>query len=143
MIQTTGTMNHSFLNDNHKNSIIKREILRECIAEGRSSIADLSRALNVSVPTATKLVGELIEEGFLQDEGKIGTSGGRRPNIYDLNPNAGFFVGIDIARHHFHIAISDFKGNIINYIQDIEFVLEANPDSFKKVCHMVMDQVTR
>lgn len=133
-----------FLSDaSGKNANIKREILRLCISHNNFSIADFSRTLNISVPTITKLISELIEENFLKDEGKVGTSGGRRPSVFGLNPEAGYFVGVDIARHHFHIAISDFKGKIINFIQDIEFVLEANEASFRTICRMVQDEVTK
>ena len=135
-------MPNSFLNDiSGKSANVKREILRLCIAHNNYSIADFSRALGISVPTITKFVSELIDENFIKDEGKVGTSGGRRPSVYGLNPDAGYFVGVDVARHHFHIAISDFKGEIISYIQDIEFVLEANENSFRTMCRMVMDQV--
>ena len=128
----------TFLNDTSgKNATVKREILRLCIVHNNYSIADFSRALGISVPTITKFISELIDENFLKDEGKVGTSGGRRPSVYGLNPDAGYFVGVDVARHHFHIAISNFKGEVITYIQDIEFVLEANEH------RMVMDQVIR
>lgn len=133
----------TFLNDNTgRNSTIKREILRLCIKHRNYSIADFSKALGISVPTTTKLIGELIEDNFLQDEGKIGTSGGRRPSIYGLNPEAGYFVGVDVARHHFHIALCNFKGELVGFIQDIEFVLEANAQSFRDMCHMVKAEVT-
>lgn len=137
-------MTPSFLNDTSgKNALIKREILRLCITHRSYSIADFSRSLGISVPTITKLIAELMDENFLQDEGKVGTSGGRRPSVYGLNPEAGYFVGVDIARHHFHIAISNFKGEIISFIQDIEFVLEANELSFRTICRMVKDEVTK
>ena len=135
-------MTNSFLNDNSgKNAQIKRAILRLCISHDESSISFFSKSLGISVPTITKLIGELIDDGFLLDEGKIGTSGGRRPSIFGLNPNAGYFVGIDIARHHFHIAVTDFKGNMLKYIEDIEFVLESNSQSFREMCRMVKDYV--
>lgn len=135
-------MNKTFLTDKDgKTSIVKREIIRLCIQNGNYSIADLSKEINTSVPTVTKFINELISDGFLQDLGKQGTSGGRRPSIYGLNPRAGFFVGVDVARQHFHIAISDFKGSIISFVQDIEFVLEANADSFKTMCRIVKEQV--
>lgn len=133
----------NFLSDNSKNSQIKREILRLCIVNANFSIADFSRNLGISVPTITKLIGELIGEGFLQDLGKVGTSGGRRPSVFGLNPEAGYFVGVDVARHHFHIAICDFKGNLVKYIQDIEFVLEATRESFRDMCLLVKDEVTK
>ena len=135
-------MTNSFLNDSAgKSAQIKRAILRLCISHDESSISYFSKSLGISVPTITKLIGELIDEGFLLDEGKIGTSGGRRPSIFGLNPNAGYFVGIDIARHHFHIAVMDFRGNLRHYIEDIEFVLESSGKSFREICRMVKDRV--
>jgi len=50
----------SFLGDTtSKNAVVKREILRLCIAHNNYSIADFSRALGISVPTITKLISEL------------------------------------------------------------------------------------
>lgn len=136
-------MPNNFLNDTtSKNSLVKREILRLCIDHTNFSIADFSKNLGISVPTITKLLGELIEEGFLQDLGKLGTSGGRRPSVFGLNPEAGYFVGVDVARHHFHIAVCDFKGELVKFIQDIEFVLEASQESFRNMCRMVKDEIT-
>ena len=50
-------MNKTFLDDiKSKNSTIKREILRLCILHESYSIADLSKEINASVPTVTKLL---------------------------------------------------------------------------------------
>ncbi|MBQ0128184.1 MAG: ROK family transcriptional regulator [Bacteroidales bacterium] len=136
-------MPKTFLNDaSAKNATTKREIIRLCIVNNTHSIADFSKALGLSVPTTTKFVGELIDEGFLQDEGKIGTTGGRRPNIYGLNPDAGYFVGVDVARRHVHLAVCNFKGEMVHFIQDIEFVLEASEESFKSICQVIKEEVT-
>ena len=122
---------------------IEKDILRLCIENDTYSIADFSKSLNVSVPTITKTVLDMIERGLLQDEGKVGTKGGRRPSIYGLNPEAGYFVGVDISRQHFHLAVCDFKGNLLAFIPEIPFVLEANADSFKKICQCVKDEVAK
>lgn len=127
---------------NSKNAQIKKDILRLCIENGTYSISDFSRDLDTSVPTVTKIISEMIADGLLQDEGKVGTKGGRRPSTYGLNPEAGYFVGVDVARQHFHIAICDFKGNLIRFIQDIPFVLEANPESFRNICQRIKEEVS-
>ena len=131
----------TFLTESSKNADIKRHILRLCILNDNHSIADLSKELNTSVPTVTKIIGELIAEGFMLDMGKVGTSGGRRPSIFGLNASAGYFIGVDIARQHFHIAITDFKGDVVNFIPNIEFILEARADSFKALCRLVKEKV--
>ena len=121
---------------------IHKGIIELCIKNGDCSIADFSKELSVSVPTVTKLVSELISDGYLTEKGKVGTSGGRRPNTFGLNPEAGYFVGVDVARQHIHIAIADFTGNLKFFIQDIAFVLEANADSFRTICKKIKEVVT-
>ena len=93
----------------NKNSILKKTILRLCIQSGEYSIAALSEQINTSVPTVTKLIGELMDEGFMIELGKSGTSGGRRPSIYGLNPEAGYFIGLDIRHTHASIAVTDLS----------------------------------
>ena len=133
-------MPKSFLSEpGSKSSALKRQILSLYLLNDSYSIADISDEIGISIPTSTKLVQELISEGFLQDMGKQGTTGGRRPSIYGLNPEAGYFVGVDVARQHIHVAITDFKGNLKSFVQDIEFVLQSNADSFKLICGMVKD----
>ena len=128
-------MRQTFLGQkDNKNTLLKKMILRLCIKDGEYSIADLSTKLNTSVPTVTKLLGELIDEGFIVDLGKQGTSGGRRPSIYGLNPEAGYFTGIDIGHHHIHLSVTDFKGNIIRYKDDIPFTMEAKEECVHAIC---------
>ncbi|MBP5488249.1 MAG: ROK family protein [Bacteroidales bacterium] len=135
-------MTARLVTEDSKNAQLKKEILRLCIDHGTYSISDFSRDLDTSVPTITKIISEMIEDGLVQDEGKVGTKGGRRPSTYGLNPGAGYFVGVDVARQHFHIAICDFKGSLIRFIQDIPFVLEANAESFKNICLRIREEVS-
>ena len=131
-------MKTSFLsNIDGKNASLKKSIIALCINEGDYSLADLSRELNTSIPTITKLVGELIDEGFLVDMGKQGTSGGRRPSIYGLNPSAGYFVGTEVKRSSISIAITNFKGQIIDYHENVLFTLENSESSFRNLCRHI------
>ena len=128
-------MNNTFFsNIDGKNSILKKQIISLCINEDGYSIADLSKELNTSIPTITKLVGELMDEGFLVDMGKLGTNGGRRPSIYGLNPSAGYFVGTDVQKDCISIAVTNFKGQTVDYIGCIPFRLENSEASFRDLC---------
>ncbi|MBO5499586.1 MAG: ROK family transcriptional regulator [Bacteroidales bacterium] len=135
-------MKRSFLrNIDGKNSILKKKIIALCINEGDYSLADLSKELNTSIPTITKLVGELMDEGFLVDMGKLGTNGGRRPSIYGLNPSAGYFVGVDVRRQSVSIAVTDFKGQMIDYLQEFTFIVENSELSFRKLCATIRKHI--
>ena len=46
----------------NKNILMKKTILRLCINSGEYSIAGLSKELNASVPTVTKLITELMDK---------------------------------------------------------------------------------
>ncbi len=137
-------MTGTFLNNiDGKNANLKKKIITLCINDGDYSIADLSKELNTSIPTITKLVGELIEEGFLVDMGKLGTSGGRRPSIYGLNPSAGYFVGTDVRRESISLAITDFKGQLMDYYEDVPFVLKSTEDSFRELSAYILSHIEK
>ena len=123
----------------NKNSILKKTILRLCIQSGEYSIATLSEQINTSVPTVTKLIGELMDEGFMIELGKSGTSGGRRPSIYGLNPAAGYFIGLDIRHTHASVAVTDFKGNLVCYQDDIPFILEIDEACLHTISKNIRD----
>ena len=121
-------MKNSFLNNiDSKNSSLKKKIIGLCINEGDYSIAELSKELNTSIPTITKLVGELIDAGFLEDMGKSGTSGGRRPSIFGLNSSAGYFVGTDVQKDHARL----IDAAMMHLVQDGVMIFSCNFRRFR------------
>ena len=137
-------MNNSFLyNLEGKNAILKQRILGLCVNEDSYSLADLSKELGTSIPTITKIVGELIDEGYLEDMGKQVTNGGRKPSIYGLNPSAGYFLGIDIRKNDFSIAVTNFKGQIVDLQEDICFTLRNTEESCIELCDMVKEHISK
>ncbi len=137
-------MRASFLNSTDgRSALLKKSIITLCINEGDYSLADLSKELNISIPTITKLVGELIDEGFIVDMGKQGTNGGRRPSIYGLDPSAGYFVGTEVTRDSISIAVTNFKGQLVDYHESIPFVLENSEASFRKLCNCVTGNIEK
>ncbi len=124
-----------------RNADLKQRILGLCL-QGDQAIADISKELGASIPTATKLVSELIEDGFLVDMGKQhGTSGGRRPSFYGLNPEAGPIVGVEVGRESISLVIIDFKGQVLARRENIRFRLESTPESFRSLTDVIRAQV--
>ena len=68
-----------------------------------------------------------------------GTSGGRRPSIYGLNPAAGYFIGLDIRHTHASVAVTDFKGNLVCYQDDIPFILEIDEACLHTISKNIRD----
>ena len=133
-------MNRSFLQksqEGNRSSSLKKEIIRLLVAGNNYSITDLGKEMTVSIPTITKLVTELITEGFVLDFGKQGTNGGRRPNVYGLNPDAAYFVGVDINKDNLSLGVINFKGELKEFSGKKEFILENTFESLDSLCVII------
>ena len=135
-------MNTKFLlssDNNNRNELLKKKIIHYYIANGDATIADLGREMDLSIPTVTKLVVELQDDGYILDFGKQETNGGRKPNIYGLNPASGYFVGVDMLKDKLNIAAIDFKGDKVQLEENIPYQLENTPASLEQFCKIIDD----
>lgn len=118
----------------YKNSLLKKNILAFLAVNEEATIAELCGELNISIPTVTRLVAELKEDGYLVDLGKIETAGGRRPNVFGLAADVFYFLGVDVRRRRMEFVLLDFKGNILHEKHEVPFVLENTPEALERVC---------
>jgi len=123
--------------EGNRTAALKKKIIHYYIANGDATIADLCKEMDLSIPTVTKLVGELLEEGYILDFGKQETSGGRKPNIFGLNPESGYFIGVDVRRDSINIAAVDFKGKFISLEDEVPFTLENTPAALENLCIII------
>ena len=115
-------MTASFLSELEKGSksaILKKKIISYYINNVTSPIPDLAKALDLSVPTVTKLINEMEDVGIITEQGKISNRGGRRPSIYGLNPASGYFFGMDVRRNHVNMGLMNFSGEMIDEYMDV------------------------
>lgn len=123
--------------DNNRSELLKKKIIHYYIANGDATIAELCKEMNLSIPTVTKLIGELQDDGYILDFGKQETSGGRKPSIYGLNPVSGYFVGVDVLHDRLNCAAVDFKGDKIRIEENIPFPLENTPAALEQLCRSI------
>lgn len=129
-----------FLNDiNGRYAAEKKTILTLCLSRDGLSVADLSRELGTSIPKVTRILSEMIQDGYLTELGKQESASGRKPVIYGLNPDAGYFVGIDVGMDSLSIAVTDFPGRLLFFEDDLPFQLESKEESVKDFCRYVLD----
>lgn len=126
-----------------KNALTKKRIITHYIYNGSSTITDLSREMDLSVPTVTKFISEMCEEGYINDYGKLETSGGRHPNLYGLNPESGYFVGVDIKQFSISIGLINFKGDMVEMKNDIPYHLTNTPDGMEELCRLVKQFISQ
>ena len=125
-----------------KNRSLKRLIINTIDQNGHSTITELSRELNTSVPKVTSLVNELIEDGLLKDEGKFDSTGGRRASIYGLVSEACYFIGVDVKRYYVNLGLLNFKKHLVDLREKIPFKLENTPESLQQLLTIIRNFIT-
>lgn len=139
-------MQHSLKELTYKESAVeskkiknKRNILKYLYFEDKKSIAELSEALFISIPTLTAHLEELLEEKWLKGEEVDTKKQGRNPTIYSLNPTYKHTLVIDITTRSTKAVILNFRNEIVS-----EKVYElglTNDQSFRAELLEVIDSV--
>lgn len=120
-----------------KNKTLKRSLINFLDKEGNTTIIELSRELNISVPKTTDLVNELIEVGLLKDYGKVDSTGGRRASIYGLEANSCYFIGVDVKRYYVNLGLLNFKKQLISTTEQVPYKLENTEASLQQLVQII------
>ena len=96
-----------------KNAIANRQIITYFIQNGAATIVDLAKVVGMSVPTVTKLVENLTALEIIKTHGKLETEGGRHPNLYGLNQDGGYFLGIAVENDRLLFGLINLNGEMI------------------------------
>lgn len=115
-------------NLNKKKYYQKKNILFHLYSKGQLSNPEICKLTNMSSPSIQKLLKELIGECLVREEG-IGISiGGRRPNMYGINPDSRFIIGIRIDQNTSEVAVFNIKNELIDDIRILEKPLRNTPE---------------
>lgn len=59
-----------------KGAVMKKHIITYLIYNENSTITDLAKDMDLSIPTVTKIIDEMHEQGYIDEYGKLETNGG-------------------------------------------------------------------
>ena len=121
----------------------KKHILTLCEKGGTFSLADLARELGTSIPKITRIVSEMEQAGILSDWGKQESATGRRPSLYGLKPDAGYFVGVEVGQDALAMAVTDFTGRLLHFQDGIPYSLTNTEMSVLGLCTTVKKQARK
>ncbi|WP_128544581.1 ROK family protein [Larkinella soli] len=117
-----------------KGQHFKRRVLGYFATVGRATIPDISKNLTISVPKVTALVGELMAEGLVRDNGKVDSTGGRKPSLYGLVSDSAFFVGVDVKQSHINLGLSDLRNQLVRVAERVPYHLDNTAESLESLC---------
>ncbi|GAB2545873.1 ROK family transcriptional regulator [Rufibacter soli] len=121
----------------YRNVNQKKKLISYFANTGNATIAELGKELNLSVPKITSLLNDLMQDGLVKDYGKVDSTGGRRPNLYGLAPDSGFFLGIDVKKFHINIGLTDFQKNLVSSFDKYPYRLTNNLESLEELCQII------
>lgn len=102
------------LTEKERRSIDILEILRR---RGPISRPDISKMMGINVVTISNYVEDFIKRSLVYEKELDVSDGGRRPVLLDLNPGAGFVIGVGLNLMNMVGLLVDLKGNIITKTQ--------------------------
>lgn len=120
-----------------KAAVMKKHIITYLIYNENSTITDLAKDMDLSIPTVTKIIDEMHEQGYIDEYGKLETNGGRHPILYGLNTDSGYFVGVDVTWNSINIGIINFKGEVLKLQMGIPFERRDTLECIDELCNHI------
>lgn len=96
----------------------QKNIIKILFVEKESSRSILAKKLKLTNAALTLTMKPLLEEGIILESKKDIQRVGRKELITTLNPDYGYFLGVDIRKHHFYFSLMNFLGDVIKIDDD-------------------------
>jgi len=112
-------------------------IIEYLYRNGQASNPTLSKLTNMSSPTINKLLLELVDLGIVMELGHGDSIGGRRPNLYGINPNAKYIISVDIDCRMIKMGVFNLQNeavsDIITYFDNVKNKKQVFEEIFKRL----------
>ncbi len=112
-------------------------------SENPLTIPAICKKVKLSVPTGTRLVNELIEDKIVIELGKKETENGRRPSLYQVDPDYAYSIGVVILLKGISFAVFNMEMKEIFSVEDENFVLENTIGCLDEVVEFIKDSVDK
>lgn len=109
-----------------KNQKVKKALLH-LYQDGPCTLAKLAEVLHTSVPSATNIIDQLVQEGWVSTLGTVSGNNGRRPVLFSLNPVGHYVLIVDSNTHGTRLSVVNLLREIIIERSD-PTILDDSPD---------------
>ena len=86
----------------------------------------IANNLKISPSAVSRVIGKLIEDGYVVEADKLKTKGGKRPTLIKIKQDKGFVIGIDLGKEKFKLALTGFNGEIIEKYRGFKISNDKN-----------------
>ncbi len=118
------------------------QVLQLIRAEGSISRAALAEKTGTSPFLIAKTCDRLLAAKFIVEAGQGDSTGGRRPTLLSLKPKFGRLLGIHLGTVNVRIVVTDFRGDVIEYIKGESRAAEGPEVAIQHLIHL-LDQILK
>ncbi|HTN08645.1 MAG TPA: ROK family protein [Agriterribacter sp.] len=94
-----------------------------------------------SLSLTTKILNELVEEGFVVETGHAPSSGGRRAQMYALRPDIMYTVSVAMDQFITRIVIMDMQNRHIGQMERFELNIANNPGALDIIADKISGMI--
>lgn len=126
-----------------KNQLYRKKIVKHLYFSNMLSCADLSDKINKSLPVTTKMLGKLIEEGWVTETGFAASTGGRRAVMYSLKPDVLYVVSVAMDQLITRIAILNMQNVQVTTTEIYELPLTRNSQALVMLTEKIEEVINK
>jgi len=119
------------LTDKERKNLAILEVVRK---NGPISRTDISKLTELNIVTVSNYVSHYIKKGLVIEGELDESTGGRKPVLVELNPKAGYIVGVGLNMMSMVAVLVDLEINVISEIKR-----ERAPENSEKVILQMVD----
>src|SRR5690242_11879600 len=122
---------------------LQNALLRRLYFKKSQSCAELSAWVKKSIPVVTKVLNELIRDGYVITGGFAPSTGGRRPLSYSLCPDRGYIVAVSMDQLFTRMVVMNLAGEQVSSPDTMELDLHAEKDALEILAKGVASHIER
>lgn len=120
-----------------KNNLYKKKIISNLYFSKLLSCAEISNKIEKSLSLTTRILNELVKEGYVVETGHASSSGGRRPQMYSLRSDFMYTVAVAMDQYITRLAVMDMNSKCVGNPLLLELNLSKEPDALQKLTQKI------
>lgn len=122
--------------------LLRIDIIKQLYYKNPLSLTELSKLTAKSLPLVTKVVNDLVSEGYVQEQGLGPSTGGRRASLFLLNIEKQRYV-ISVATDQFtaRLIIYDLANTIILPVKKLELDILDDEEAVDKLVSFIAENI--
>ncbi|OGW76686.1 MAG: hypothetical protein A3C51_01925 [Omnitrophica bacterium RIFCSPHIGHO2_02_FULL_46_20] len=110
-VKKEGVFTYHVSQDRQRKNLAILELIRK---KGPISRADISRMLGLNIVSVSNYLDFYINKKMILEVGYDVSSGGRRPELLELNAKSAYTVGVDVSPETIKAVVTDLQVNVVS-----------------------------